>query len=50
MINQSLSNITQSGSGQHIDVNAGGVSITPHQSYFLFAGLFYYCNYFDSMY
>lgn len=40
MINQSLSNITQSGSEQHIDVNAGGVSITPHQAYFLFTGFF----------
>lgn len=40
MINQSLSNITQSGTSQHIDVNASGISLTPHQAYFLFTGFF----------
>lgn len=35
MINQNFENITQTGTSQTIDVSAGGLNITPVQSYFL---------------
>lgn len=35
MINQNFENITQSGTTQVIEANAGGVNITPHQFYCL---------------